>query len=400
MKKLAFLLTLFMVLAFTVSVNAESIRNKNIYTDRQTFKKDVNIDGDMKFGDNASILTDSKNLYPRNQMHNSELAIWSGGTRWGSGALASVPDSWYVYSQSTLTGVTRIDVDTISPVSSVTPPFIHSMYINTWDTSTGPGVTKYVAYPSSGVSTSPSWYKKFAGRTVVFGAYVKRDLAQPISTGVTTGFIRPFINRHETYVGAETYFEFGDYVESDGWTLSTIEYDVPAGATAFEVGFAMNPTVLAGSKSGDTGDSAYVVAPFILINPLNKAYVPVPKEEIFFINTVNPFGAYVSGGSSFVAGDAATVMDLSSDDGWAGKIPDDVELIYATVSVGGTWPNSLYMYGDNVLGGVSFYSTASGASPQATTAWIPVSSTGTINIPNPSGSFSGTSMFVHGVKMR
>ena len=226
---------------------------------------------------------------------------------------------------------------------------------------------------------------------------VKMDTGQYVATGVTTGFIRPVINTHSVHLSGVTsgYWKKGDWVAENGWNLSTVTWDVPADASAFEVGFAMNPTVLAPGAS--TGDTVYMTAPFIIINPLHTAYVPIPGEEIFFHNQLDPFG---SGGSNFL-GTVLSTIDLSSDNGWNGIVPDDVSQIYATVAVTATYPYALQFYGDNAKGGVSFFATASGSSPQATTAWIPVSSTGTINVNNTSnGNFSGTCMFVHGAKMR
>jgi len=399
------ILTCLLVLSFAVYVWARAERTKVEYYDKQTFKSNTEHQKDMKFGENATI-TSEKNLYPENFIKNSQLGIWSGGTRWGhnsTGDINAVPDGWYIPSTSTYTGVTRIGVSTVSPVSSVTPPFTHSMYINSWDgtnASAQNGNTKFVLYPDSGVSAQAWWYQKFAGRSVTFGAWVNRSVAQAVASGVTTNFIRPVMNSHSVHLSAcSTYWKLGDFIEDNGWTLATVTWDVPATASAFECGFAMNPTILSANKSGNSGDSAYVVAPFLLVNPLHKAYVPNPKEEIFFLNTVNPFGAYVSGGSTFGAGTGGS-LDLSANNGWGGKIPDDVSRIYATVSVNASWPYSLYMYGDNVLGGVSFYGLQSGVSPQATTTWIPVGSNGNINIANPSTNFSGVSFFVHGAKMR
>lgn len=382
----------------TVVYAAYNERQVTVFWNKVTFKKILDVQDELKFSPDA-IITSTKDVNPRNYINNSELAIWSGGTSYGVGARASVPDGWYIPGASTYTGVTRIDVNTIAPVSSVTPSFTHSMYANVWSTATGQSAaTKFLLYPGSGVSAAASWYKKFAGKNVTFGAWMKRDITVSVAAGVSTNFIRPVMNSHSVHLSAcSTYWKLGDFVENDGWTLATATWDVPADASAFECGFAMNPTVLAPKTT--SGDSVYIVAPFLLINPLHKKYVPRNDEVVFFTNTVNPFGAYSSGGSTFGVGTGGS-LDLSADNGWGGKIPDDTKAIYATVAVNASWPNSLYMYGDNILGGVSFYTTASGASPQATTSWIPVSSSGTINVANPTVAFSGTSMFVHGARIR
>jgi len=399
-KKITFLTALLVTGVFIASAYAAMERKEIWYKNFQHFMTNIFIEKGCEFGDNAEITSTNKDLYPVNLIKNSKFAIWSGGSRYGDGGTASVPDGWYIPSTSTYTGTTLVAVDSISPVSSTTPQAIHSMYLDTWDSTTGPtAATKFVLYPDSGVSTASWWYKKFAGKTAVFGAWVKRDVTQSVTTGVTTNFIRPVINTYSVHLSGCTsaYWKLGDYVENDGWTLATVTCDVPITADAFECGFSLSPTVLA--PTGTSGDSVYVVKPFLLINPLHKEYVPRPDEEIFFTNTVNPFGAYSTGGSTFGTGSGGS-LDLSADDGWGGKIPDDVSHIYATVAVNASWPYNLYMYGDEVLGGVSFYTTGSGASPQATTAWIPVDVGGEINISNPSTNFSGVSLFVHGAKIR
>jgi len=393
------ILTCLLVLSFTVYVFARSERSKVEYYEKQTFKSDTEHQKEMKFGPNASITSD-KNVYPENFIKNSQLAIWSGGTRWGSGGLASVPDGWYIPSLSTFTGVTRIDVNTISPVSSVTPSFTHSMLLSTWDATTGAGNTNYIAYPNSGVSAVQWWRDKFAGKTVVFGAFVKRDLGQYVASGVSTNFIRPFVHIGQNYKASEVNYTFGDYIEKAGWTLATMEYDVPAGVSAFEVGFAMNPTVLAPPGGSSTGDSVYVVAPFLLINPLNKEYVANPKEIIFLNENVN---AFTAGASTFGAMDdlqAGTVLDLSADDGWGGIIPDDAEAIYTTVKGDfASTADPLHFYSVNIDSGVTIYPNVAAGVATFNNVWIPVSPTGTITVDNVAV-VTGVSLQVHGVQMR
>jgi len=398
------ILTCLLVLSFTVYVLAREERSKVEYKEKQTFKSDTEHQKEMKFGPNASITSD-KNVYPENFIKNSQLAIWSGGTRWGSGGLASVPDGWYIPDTSTYTGVTRIDVNTIAPVSSVTPPFTHSMYVNVWDGTNASGQsanTKFVLYPDSGVSAAPWWYQKFAGKNVTFGAWVKRDLGQPVASGVTTNFIRPVMNSHSVHLSAcSTYWKLGDFVEKNGWSLATVTWDVPATADAFEVGFAMNPTVLAPGVSTETGDSVYVVAPFLLINPLKAEYVSRPGEVIFLKIGLNVW----SGGSDFgaqAATDAGTALDLSEDVGWGGIIPDDVEAIYA--NVGGSFAgvldaDYLYFYGDNILSGTTVCGEVASIRSIFHPMWIPLSSTGTINVDNVNV-VTGVTLQVQGVQMR
>ena len=405
MKRLStIVLTFLFVLSMAVYVWARAERSKVEYYDRQTFKAKTVHQNEMNFGSDASI-TSTKLLYPKNEIKNSQLGIWSGGTRWGSGGLASVPDGWYIPSTSTYTGVTLVGVDAIAPVSSVTPAFIHSMYINTWDgtnASVQNGNTKFVLYPDSGVSTQSWWYKKFAGKSVTFGAWVNRDVAQVVASGVTTNFIRPVINSHSVHLSAcSDYWKLGDFIEDGDWALATVTWDVPANADAFECGFAMNPTVLAARKSGNSGDSMYVVAPFLLINPLNKEYAPKPGEVITFNKQLEP---WPSGGSTFGAqatGHAATSIDLSSANNFEGIIPDDTEAIYATVRVQASYGHAIQFYGDDPRGGVSFFGVdqGSGVTSQASTAWIPISSSGTLNVDN-IAVFSGVSLMIHGAKMR
>ena len=375
-------------------------RRPATFHNKVTLKDKVIIEEDVAYGTKADV-TSTKDMYPRNWIANSELGIWSGGSTWATGGINGLPDGWYIPSTSTFTGATLVAVTAIAPVSSVTPPFNHSMLLSTWGTDTGQtAVTKFVLYPEGGVSTASTWYKRFAGKNVTFGALVNRSIGQPVASGVTTNFVRPVINTYATHLSGVTsaYWKQGDYVEEGGWKLSTVSWDVPADINAFEVGFAMNPTILSSSASVSiTGDSIYVVAPFLLINPLHKKYVSVPQEVIMFERQLDPFG---SGGSNFT-GTGLTTIDLSADNGWGGIVPDDVKEIYATVMVNAGSSAALQFYGDNGLGGVSIFGQISGVSPLQTTIMIPVSGSGTINVNNTAGgTFSGTSLFVHGVVMK
>lgn len=405
MKRILTIFCVFMlVLAFvTPQAYAKSERSKIEYYDRQWFKDEARFDDTTNFTDNADITSDSKLFYPLNHIKNSGLGVWSGGTRYGvSNSQSAVPDGWYIYGQSasTGTGATRYDLADVAPGtgSTVYQGQEHSMLIGVWDPTTGAGTTKYYAYPDSGVSAQRHWYQRFAGHTVTFGCYIHRDLSQYVATGVTTNLIRPFINIGTTYVDAETYFTFGSYVEDndDAWTLATVTYDVPSSATAFEVGLAINPTVL--SASASTGDTVYVSAPFLLIDPLHKGYVPNPGEVIMFEAQLDVWG---SGGSTFGAkptAGTAISYDLSSANGFNGIVPDDVEAMYVTVGVDAAASSAMHFYGDDATGGVTIMGTGNSV-PNWETLWVPVSASGTINIDN-INAFTGTSLFVHGVKLR
>lgn len=395
-KRIFTLLSILLIIGIAAVVYAaDRFRGKTEFYDRATFKKDVQLDGEVTYGTDAEVVS-TKNMYPQNWIKNSKLAFWSGGTCYANGSTAALPDGWYMPSLSTYTGATLVAVNTISPVSSVTPDFLHSMNVGVNDPTTGQSAsTKFILYPGSGVSTASSWYKNFAGKSVTFGAWVNRPITQTVTSGITTNFIRPVINTHSIHLSGVTsgYWAQGDYVENSDWNLATVTMDVPNDASAFECGFAMNPTAIA--PTGTSGDSAYIVAPFLLINPLHKSYVPIPDEEVFFTNQIDVFGA---GGSTFGTG-TSQALDISSDNGWGGKIPDDTESIYVTVAVDATYMNALHFYGDNSLGGVSFYGQGgSGVSIQTMTAWIPISSSGTINISDVSDNFTGTSLFVLGAK--
>ena len=104
---------------------------------------------------------------------------------------------------------------------------------------------------------------------------------------------------------------------------------------------------------------------------------------------------------SIFAGTSGTTIDLSTAPGWGGIVPDDAAEIYVTVVVSGASPAALQFYGDNPLGGVSFFGTSSGVTSVAATAWIPVSSEGIINVNNTQdGTWNSTELYVHGVRMR
>ena len=393
------ILTCLLVLSFTVYVFARSERSKIEYYEKQTFKSDTEHQKEMKFGPNAEITSDSKNFNPRNYINNSLFSIWSGGSQYGVGGVTCVPDGWYI--QGTHTGVTRVDAPDVASGSGSTiyPGYPHSLQIATWNPSTGPGTTAYFTYPDSGVSNQAAWFKQFAGSKVVFGAFIKRDVGQYVASGVSTNFIRPYICTYSPVnaLAGETSYAFGPYQEYNGWQMLSAVTTVPVGATAIEFGFAMNPTVLGPVATG--GDTAYITAPFFLINPIRTEYVPKQQEIVFLKKSLN----VLSGGSDFgakLADDAGCTLDLSVDTGWEGIIPDSVSDICTTIRgdfVALTDP--LHIYGDDIQGGVTFYPHVAAGVASFNNVWVPVSSSGTITIDS-IAAITGVSIIVEGVKIR
>ncbi|KKK91208.1 hypothetical protein LCGC14_2715250, partial [marine sediment metagenome] len=158
----------------------EEVRRKTNFHQRVRSKKNLIVEKDMTYAVNANVLS-TKQVNPINRIDNSEFAIWSGNSTFQASSgntLTAIPDGWYVYSQSDFTTFKRLDLKDVGrgSGSSVYQGHNHSVQVRVGDSDTGSGVTKYLAYPTGGVSTYESWYKKFAGQSVTFGVRMKRPV--------------------------------------------------------------------------------------------------------------------------------------------------------------------------------------------------------------------------------
>lgn len=318
-----------------------------------------------------------------NEVTNQKLAIWTGGTsRYGSDT-SSAPDGYEICTQGSTTGLTRYGQSDSQLIATGATPYGnlgYAMYVQSMGATHG--VPAEIAY-NSGVSNQPWYYHKYRGKQIQWGAMVYTD---PGTTGATD-FIRPYIVTATNARGTAGITAFATY-SSDyaggGWEFISAVTTVPNNATALEVGFEVVAT------TGLTGASAFILGPVLISgNTVNATPNPNPNEQIFFTKTLDPFG---SGGSTFGTGTGGS-LDLSSDNGWGGKIPDDVAQLYVQVGVNASYPYALHFYGDNAVGGVSFYGLQSGVSPNFQTAWLPVDAGGEINVSDPGANFTGVSFF-------
>jgi len=341
---------------------------------------DAHFDGTVRF--------DSYPPAQVNEITNAALAIWSGSTRDGVSP-AGYPDGWLVLDQ-TNTGVTLVNSDTVAKAgtgNTVYPGFNHAMEIQTLAAT---GTSDYISYPGiAGVSTNPIWYKKYAGERVTFGALVRTDIANNVRPYIITCTnARVAGNMH----GVTPFATYGSYGDGDaGWDLLTATTTVPNAASALEFGWEIDGT-------SRTGPTAYVCGPFFVSGATPSMPVQRPGEMIFLEEKLDVW----SGGSDFGARAATrtTTLDISSDIGWNGIIPEDAKAIYATV-MGDFVATSdyLYFYGDNILGGVTVVPQVVGGVASFDNVWIPVSGTGTITVQN-AAAVTGVSLFVHGVQMQ
>ena len=325
-----------------------------------------------------------------NIVDNVGLDIWSksGATRSRTSTDAA-PDGWKVYNVGD-TGATRYSfADPQMAAIAATPygTFGHAMYAQTLEATDTD--TDEIGY-NSGVSIRQWYIDKFRGQEVQAGFLVWTDPG----TGGALDVFRPYIITctNVRTSGISLFAAYSADYAGGGWEFMSATTTVPDKATAFEFGIDIK------NQSALSGESIFIIGPTIIVNGSPVTY-PVQKinETIFFEEIHDPFG---SGGSNFL-GAALSTIDLSLDPEWSGIIPDNVSHIYVTVGVNASYPGALYFYGDNLLGGVSFFGLQSGVSPSFRTAWIPVSGSGTLNIANGSGAvFSGTSLFVHGAKIR
>lgn len=369
-------------------------RRRIIYTDKQTYQADAVFKDTANYGSNAEITSDRKAIYPQNLIQNSLFGVWSGGSTFVIAGRAGVPDGWNIPSAST--GATKVDVANTAPGtgSTVYAGFTHSVSLGNYNATTGAGTTAYFTYPSeNGVSTSRTWYQQFAGKRVVFGAWVWQDFGQYAASGVTTQFIRPFINTYPGgYAAGETSFAFGDYPLKSGWNLLSAVTTVPNGATALEVGFAMNPTILAPRVT--TGDSAYVCAPFLLIDPIHAGYVPVPQEVIYLRNAAR----FDSSNYATAGGNSSFTVAART----AGKIPEDVDALYVAfigTPAGSTNEVHFRPSTTNVGSGATYYTALAGVSPVTAHEWVNTDYNGDFDMYslNP---VTGVTISITGVKMR
>lgn len=402
------------VLFMAHTVFADHTEKKRIiYSDKQTYNAPVVINDDVTYGADAEIKSNRRYLNPPNMIHNSLLGIWSGGSRYGVGGTTCVPDGWTI--TGTKTGVSRVEgSDTaLGSGATVYPGFPHSMLIENWATKTGPGgTTAYVQYPAmAGVSPSRVWYQQFAGKRVVFGAWVNFDVNQYVKSAVTTNFMRPYIL---TYTGANNYvqnatsFAFGPYVTNHGWTMVSAVTDVPTKATALEVGFELSPTILA-AAADDTagnprsGDSIYVCAPFLLVDPLQTEYVPNPQEEIYFDRAVEFYNGTAANWNKGVGTSSYNVAQET-----LGKISPNVSTLYVTYQAKSAGSGTVSVQfrtstASKHLSGATFYpvfNNAGGTSNFSTgPVWVPTDYNGDFDVYT-SEAQTGVSLTVTGAKMR
>jgi len=397
------LLTVLVFAGVALAQDSVFPRKQHTWTEKQTFRAPVEQYSTSKYGEDAEITTSRRTLYPENLLENSLYAVWSGGTRYGvldadgksGGSKWAVPDGWNV--QGAYTGVTRCDApDAITGSgSSVYSGFPYSAEINCWGTATGAGTTRYYTYPATtGVSTSAAWFDRFRGKRVVFGAFVKRDLDQYTKTGVTTNFIRPFINTYSGagYLAGETSFAFGDYQTTNGWAAVSATTTVPLNATALEVGFAMNPTVLAATST--SGDSAYVCAPFLYIDPLSKEYASRPGEVIFFKRPIDFDYDY---DKSITAVSAYNVPGQTR-----GIAPAAMAAAYLVSMTGNAASGVSVMFRANAaMSGVSFPANRGASTDQSIlyTTWVVPDADGNFEL-NSSSGVSNISITLHGVELK
>lgn len=336
----------------------------------------------------------------KNVIKNSAFAVWSSGTAYAIDASAS-PDGWSftdIANTGSNAGATKVNLaDVTTPGSGQTeiyPGLTHSALITS---DAGVGVSDYWVYPdeNSGLSVAQTWYRKFVGRTITFGALVYTDS----SLAGDTNYIRPYIStanvgghKGGTVNGSGvTRSTFGDYA-SGGWQFLSASTTVPNGATALEFGWQIFGTALSSSPT------AYVCGPTLIsgntVGALQE-YIPVPNEVVDFKN----FVPLVKGGNSTFGVSAEVYQfDLSANSSVTDqqhKISDDVDAVYIVVAGDPqSTTSAMYFYGDSTSSGVSM----SGVSNMA--AWAPVSSSGVLNMTVTNDDFDNCSIDAVKAKVR
>lgn len=346
------------------------------------------------------------NLHPVNYIKNSSLDHWSGGSNFVNTSLApstggatkfAMPDGWAINGDKS--GATLYRLPNVAPVSGTTilPGQSNSLYVENRNTSAGIGVSVFACYPAeNGVSSSQSWYGQFLGQRTVFGAWFKVDKAARAAASVTEYFVRPFIN---TYSGPQvraTSYAVGPYASSGSWENLSAVTTVPYRATAVEVGFEMHPTILAGTAL--TGDSAYICAPYLLINPVNSDYIPQPNEIFYFRNPV-PFD---TNGSTFDTAGGTSSFAISKST--AGKISPNVQALYVTI-IGNAADGTQHQFRPDTrdLTGATIYAKAN--APSGTTGavnatqWVKTDYNGDFDLYTSSG-VTDISIYILGAQMR
>lgn len=386
----------------TVYAQSAMERQPHNWTNKNKFSSTVILEKDVDLGTNANITSSGgRYLDPQNHIRNSLLGVWStGASIYNTGTTsANVPDGWYNPTTNLgNVGVSKVLLTDVAFGSggSVYPTFPYSMQIDARNKhTTGAGVTGYFAYPGdSGVSTAALWYRKFSGKRVVFGAYVWRDTGQYTASGVSTHFIRPFIRTSSSGGNVDINCAFGDYQETNGWQLVSAVTDVPTKATALEVGFALNPTVLAPIA----GDTAFICAPFLLIDPARVDYVSAPREIVYFsspveFNTNGPGNDKGTGTSSY------TVFNETS-----GRVPQDVDAYYVAVQGQITADLTQMQLRTDTAHRVGVthypvYAAAGGATRYTIHQWIPADYNGDFDFYT-SSAVNGISVFVTGAQYK
>ena len=398
-KRIITLLAVGLVLCFGTYAVSETIKDDRAVTvggGIATYK--IHDEDDMHSDSNEGLATQqsirafvSQVASLSNMVTNQKVLVWSGGTN-HQASNGVLPDGWTNY-DTTNTGATLYRFSDSAVIATGGTEYGNSggvVYVQSFGTQVEGDADEHEYFSS--VSTQQWHIDKFRGQTVQVGALFYAD---PGTTG-STSFARPYIvtctnARAPGVTGFATYPSGATYVTGAGWQTLSAVTTVPNDATAFAWGIEYT------QRNALTGESVFWTRPFC-VSGVSVANAPAPSqnEVVMFDRQVDPFG---SGGSTFGIGTGGS-LDLSADASWGGIVPDNATEIYATVIVSAAYANALHLYGDDALGGVSFFGVASGTSPQATTAWIPVDAGGDINISNPTADFSGTSLFVHGARIR
>jgi len=324
---------------------------------------------------------------PINMITNSELAIWSGGTRHGiSAALNAAPDGWYFW-DTTNSGATRYssgDASAVIARSGLTSfnGFPHTMYV---ESAAAYGQEDYVGFPKSGVSREASWYQQFYGQQIQFGAWVWTD---GNSSGATD-FIKAYIMTQKS--GTSTAAALSSDYAGGGWEYLSATTTVPIAADCLEVGFLLNGTAL-------SGPSAFIVGPTLVKGVVNMAN-PIRRvgETVYFENPV----AFVSNGPTFDLAAGTSSFNLAYEG--SGKIPENVSALYVgyqlEVSSSGDH-QSQFRPDTSCLTGTTLWSTApSGVTLYTHNVWVKTDYAGDFDLYT-SGAANGVSIFITGAQVR
>jgi len=293
----------------------------------------------------------------KNWIKNASLSVWSGGTIAASSAAYgasynatgydAMPDGWkWGYDGNVASGASRMDHhDVTSPGSGATeiyPGLAHSVYFSH---SGNYGVSDYMLYPNSAVSSQANWYRQFAGKQVTFGAYVWTDANTTGATNLVRPFIRTSNNGATPYANAT----FGPYANG-GWDWLSATTTVPNGATALDFGFEITGNAYSSSVIGTSG---YMCGPTFVSGATVGSPIIEPREIVFLDSPVSLYGSSPAG-QTYSAGE--TQIDVYS--GTTGQIPRDIQAVYFNLGVASGTTNDPVVFRDTSSGnGVTQYVT-------------------------------------------